>query len=72
MTASDSLRAAFKRDYEFHAALNAGTDAHDRIEIRDNNWIDAYVRNPDGAWNEECTVLKYDKVMCDIYIYNFS
>lgn len=63
MTASDSLRTAFKSDYELQEALNAGADAHDKIESRGNNWIEAYVRNPDGTWNGDGTVLDYDNVL---------
>ena len=58
MLSRDTLAPTFFQRYNHHA----GAGAHDRIEIRDNNWIEAYVRNPDGTWNEEGTVLNYDNV----------
>lgn len=47
MAASDHLRTAFKSDAELDRAFEDGS-----IDYDDNNWIEAFVKEPDGYWSD--------------------
>ena len=63
MGASDHLRTAFKSDAELWDAANAGEDAENKIEFCENNWVEAFVKDPDGYWSEGVVVDDADDVL---------
>lgn len=56
--ASDTLRTAFKNDDELMEAVQAGD-----IEYENNNWIEAFVKKPDGSWSTASEVAEDDNVL---------
>lgn len=63
LAAADTLRTAFKSDAELWAAQNADNDADTRIEFLDNNWIEAFVKDPKGHWHGSSVVDDADDVL---------
>ena len=58
MAASDALRTTFKSDDELVEAVQDGD-----IEYENNNWIEAFVKKPDGSWSTASEVAEDDNVL---------
>ena len=56
--ASDTLRTTFKSDDELMEAVQDGD-----IEYENNNWIEAFVKKPDGSWSTSSEVAEDDNVL---------
>lgn len=56
--ASDTLRTTFKSDDELMEAVQDGD-----IEYENNNWIEAFVKKPDGSWSTFSEVAEDDNVL---------
>lgn len=63
LAAADTLRTAFKSDAELWAAQNADDDTETRVEFLDNNWIEAFVKDPKGHWHGSSVVDDADDVL---------
>lgn len=63
MAASDTLRTTFKSDAELWDAINADEDAENKVTVEENNWIEAFVKGPDGCWREPTVVDDADDVL---------
>lgn len=55
---SDTLRTTFKSDKELMGAVQDGD-----IEYENNNWIEAFVKRPDGSWSTFSEVAEDDNVL---------
>lgn len=58
MAASDALRTTFKSDDELVEAVQDGDIAYEN-----NNWIEAFVKKPDGSWSTFSEVAEHDNVL---------
>ena len=56
--ASDTLRTTFKSDDELMEAVQDGDIAYEN-----NNWIEAFVKKPDGSWSTASEVAEDDNVL---------
>lgn len=57
-SASDNLRNAFKNDKELLSALEDG-----EIYYENNNWIEGFVKSPDGHWSSTTVVAEDENVL---------
>lgn len=57
-SASDPLRNAFKNDKELLSALEDG-----EIYYENNNWIEGFVKSPDGHWSSTTVVAEDENVL---------
>ncbi len=55
---SDALRTAFRSDKELMGAVQDGD-----VEYENNNWIEAFVKKPDGSWSTFSEVAEDDNVL---------
>jgi hypothetical protein len=58
MAVSDALRTTFKSDDELVEAVQDGD-----IEYENNNWIEAFVKKPNGSWSTASEVAEDDNVL---------
>lgn len=63
LTASDTLRTVFKNDAELWDAISADEEAENKVSFENNNWIEAFLKDPKGHWHGSSIVDDADDVL---------